>query len=71
MSAVNPIFMASPLHKGLEESLFLKKKGVLLVSWCAQQTFVGRVRVPGQAQELRASTWSNMQGMQEQQQPRF
>lgn len=22
MSAVNPIFMASPLHKGLEESLF-------------------------------------------------
>lgn len=73
MSAVNPIFMASPWHKGLEENLSVKEKEMLLVSWCAQETFVGRarVRVPVRAQELGASTWSNKQGMQEQQQPRF
>lgn len=46
MSAVNPIFMASPLHKGLEKSLSLKGKRSAAGGLVC---FVGRVgvRVPG------------------------
>lgn len=50
------------------KKVFLKGKRSAAVIWCAQETFVGRhVR----AQELGASTWTNMQGMQEQQHSRF